>query len=64
MDANMKKRNELLAYKKANDQIGDLTGRTSNCSKCLFSYETADNNSICRIINLLKKCSKYNRKEK
>ena len=51
-------------YKKANDQIGDLTGRTSNCSKCLFSYETADNNSICRIINLLKKCSKYNRKEK
>ena len=28
------------------------------------TYETADNNSICRIINLLKKCSKYNRKEK
>ena len=30
----------------------------------LFSYETTYNNSIRRIINLLKKCSKYNRKEK
>ena len=50
--------------KEANDQIDDLSGGTADTGKCVCPGNLTDYDGVHCIVELLKKCANYDRKEK
>ena len=44
----------------AHDQTHNLCGGTTDGGKSFFADKTPDNDRICRVVQLLKKCSQNN----
>ena len=47
----------------SHDQTDNLCGGTTDSGKSFFADKTPDNDRICRVVQLLKKCSQNNGKK-
>ena len=51
------------SYEESYDQTDNLCGGTTDGGKSFFADKTPDNDRICRVVQLLKKCSQNNGKK-